>query len=327
VARVLAAALAAVLSTAVQAHVADDAAAVHASTWPLPWSFEPWVLACLAVSAGLYATGVARLWRHAGIGRGIGTLAVTAFAAGWWVLGVALVSPLDPLGGRLFSAHMVQHELLMVVAAPLLVLGRPLAAWAWALPARWRQPVGRFFNGAAWQPFWQAVTHPVSAWSLHAIALWGWHVPWLFEAALRSSVAHAFQHASFFLTALLLWWAVLGARTRHAQGGALVSLFTTMIHTGALGALMSLSPLLWYPGYALPTTALGLDPLEDQQLGGLVMWIPAGSVYVLVALALMGRLLRGASIPRGSPRAGMRVAQLPCAPASAGAWNDKELKP
>src|SRR5207253_813762 len=132
---------------AVQAHVADDAAAVDASTWPLPWSFEPWVLACLAISAGLYATGVVRLWRHAGIGRGIGTLAVTAFAAGWWVLGVALVSPLDPLGGRLFSAHMVQHELLMVVAAPLLVLGRPLAAWAWALPAGWRQPVGRFFNG------------------------------------------------------------------------------------------------------------------------------------------------------------------------------------
>jgi putative membrane protein len=100
----------------------------------LPWSFEPWVLACLALGAALYAVGLARLWSHAGTARGVRPAQALMYGAGWATLVVALVSPLDPLGSRLFAAHMVQHELLMIVAAPLLVLGRPLAVWAWALP-------------------------------------------------------------------------------------------------------------------------------------------------------------------------------------------------
>ena len=261
----------------------------------LSWTFEPWVMACLAVTGLWYALGAARLWRHAGAGRGLSRSQCVSFTAGWVCVALALVSPLDALGALLFSAHMVQHELLMVVAAPLLVLGRPLAVAVWALPARWRRPVGRAFSAGPWHRFWHTVTTPLSAWSLHALMLWAWHIPSWFDAALRSGVVHGLQHASFLAAALLLWWSALGPRSRHARAVALMSLFTTMVHTAALGALMTLSPLLWYEAYARTSNGLGVDPLTDQQLGGLVMWVPAGAVYLVVALAIARLLLRDAS--------------------------------
>jgi putative membrane protein len=257
------------------------------------WSFEPWVVAPLALSATLYALGVARLWRHAGGLRGIGRRQAAAFAAGWVVLVIALVSPLDALGASLFSAHMVQHELLMVVVAPLMVLGRPLAAWAWAFAPAQRQAIGRGLRVRWWASVWAWLTDPLAAWVLHALALWLWHVPRFFDAALANEGWHALQHASFLGTALLFWWAVLGrdARSRQNSGFALAYLFTTMLHTSALGALLTLAPTPWYEGYATTTALFGLGPLEDQQLGGLVMWIPGGFAYVAAGLVMVARLL------------------------------------
>ena len=265
---------------------------VDAARPSLPWSFEPWVIACLVVAAGLYAAGVARLWSHAGRGRGLSLAQAACWWGGWIALVAALVSPLDPLGERLFSAHMLQHEMLMVVAAPLLVLGRPLAAWAWALPAPWRAGAGGLFKRRRWLAFWSALTHPLSAWCLHAIALWGWHLPALFEAALDQRWIHTLQHLSFLGTALLFWWTTIAASTRRARAAAMASLFTTMAHTGALGALMTLSPLLWYPHYASTSAAFGLDPLEDQQLGGLIMWIPSATAYLAAGLVVAARWLQ-----------------------------------
>jgi putative membrane protein len=259
--------------------------AVHA----LPWSFEPWVLCCLGASAVLYTIGLVRLWGRAGVGRGVRPMQTLAYAGGWLVLVVALVSPLDPLGSQLFSAHMVQHELLMIVAPPLLVVGRPLAVWAWALPFQWRRAVGHFFHRPAWRVPWLFLTGALAAWVLHALALWLWHVPALFEAALANEAVHALQHIAFLLTALVFWWSVLGAATRRDQGVALLSLFTTMVHTGALGALLTLSTVAWYPSYAATAPAWGLDALEDQQLGGIVMWVPAGMIYVVCGLVLTAR--------------------------------------
>ena len=268
----------------------------------LPWSFEPWVVACVLISAAGYALGLARLWRRAGRGHGIGRVQAAAFVSGWLALAAALVSPIDPLGARLFSAHMVQHELLMIVAAPLLVLGRPLAAWAWALPVGWRRAAGRAFHAPAWRVPWLWMTGPLAAWVLHALALWLWHVPALFEASLASEAVHTLQHIAFLATALLFWWSVLGAATRSEQGGALASLFTTMVHTGALGALLTLSPAVWYPSYRATAPAFGLSAIEDQQLGGLVMWIPASLVYVVCGLAIASRWLAGgAPLPGSAP--------------------------
>ena len=248
-----------------------------------------WVLACLALSIAAYALGLVRLWRHAGAGRGVSFAQAAWFGGGWLVLALALVSPIDPLGGRLFSAHMVQHELLMVVAAPLLVLGKPLAVCAWAMPFEWRRAVGGAFHRPAWRVPWQWITAPLGAWLLHAAALWLWHLPAWFEAALASNAVHALQHASFLFSALLFWWSVLGPAQRAAHGAALVSVFTTMLHTGALGALLALSTNVWYPSYVDTAAALGWDAIEDQQLGGLVMWAPAGLAYLAAGLALAAR--------------------------------------
>jgi putative membrane protein len=286
--RALALTLAAALPLAARAHVAG----VPAADW-WSWNLAPWLLALMLLSAGGYAVGVRRLWRNAGRGRGIALRQAGAFGLGWVALAIALVSPLDALGGWLFSAHMVQHELLMVIAAPLLVLGRPLAAWAWALPASVGRALGRWTGRGPWATLWGALTDPLVAWALHALALWAWHVPALFDAALHDEAVHIAQHLSFLVTALFFWWAVLGhdPRGRYGPGHSVAYLFTTMLHTAALGALLSLAPTPWYEGYLAPAAALGVDPVEDQQLGGLVMWVPAGFAYLVAALSVLGRML------------------------------------
>jgi cytochrome c oxidase assembly factor CtaG len=279
----------AALAATALAAAAHDVEGAHAAHVTLRWSFEPWVLACLVASVAAYGMGLARLWRHAGRGRGVSPRQVACFMGGWLCLVAALVSPLDALGSSLFSAHMVQHELMMVVAAPLLVLGRPLAAWAWALPPGRRVAVGRFFRHPAWRRPWRFVTGTLAACVLHAAALWLWHVPAAFDAALSSNAVHAAQHASFLFSALLYWWTVLGHMQRQAQGAALASLFVTLLHTSALGALLALSSQPWYASYAGPAQAAGWDALEDQQLGGFVMWVPAGLAYLVAALAMAAR--------------------------------------
>jgi putative membrane protein len=287
--RALIAAAALLLPAFARAHVADGPA--HA--WPSEWSFEPWLVALMALSALGYAIGLRRLWRNAGTGRGVAVHQAWCFALGWLTLVAALLSPVDALGAHLFSMHMVQHELLMVVAAPLLVLGRPLATWAWALSPMQRRAVGRVFASRGWSGPWSALTDPLGAFALHAIALWGWHLPIAFDAALAHEGWHILQHVSFLGTALFFWWSVLGhdPRGRYGAGHSAASLFATMMHTGALGALLSLAPNPWYAPYVQTTLALGLDPAQDQQLGGLVMWVPAGLVYVVAALWVLGRLL------------------------------------
>jgi putative membrane protein len=209
------------------------------------------------------------------------------------MLVLALVSPLDALASRLFSAHMIQHEVLMIAAAPLLVVASPLAIWAWALPFEWRRALGRLFHRPAWRVPWRLTTRPAAAWVLHALALWLWHIPGWFDAALRSEALHTLQHLSFFLTALVFWWSVLGTAARRHSGVALLSIFTTMVHTGALGAILTLSRTPWYAAYTTTTYPFGLTPLQDQQLGGVVMWVPAGFVYIIcglfVAIRILGR--------------------------------------
>ena len=113
------------------------------------------------------------------------------------------------------------------------------------------------------------------------------------HAALSDAGVHALQHSAFLASALLFWWSVLGATTRKGQGVALLSLFTTMLHTGALGALLTLAPTAWYRVYEQTAPALGWSALEDQQLGGLVMWVPAGLVYVICGLALAAGWING----------------------------------
>jgi putative membrane protein len=251
------------------------------------WSFEPSVVIGLALSAWLYLRGVRSLWRRAGLGHGIRRWEAAAFAGGWIMLVLALVSPLHRLGGVLFSAHMAQHELLMAAAAPLLILGRPLVPFVWALPIRWRQTVGAWAAVAPVRGTWELLSLPLVAWTLHGMAIWLWHAPALFEATLRSDLMHTLQHLSFLGTGLLFWWALLrGWAGGVGRPAAVLYLFTTSVHTTVLGALLTFSSRAWYPLYISGPAAWGLTPVEDQQLAGLIMWVPANLSYLIAALAI-----------------------------------------
>lgn len=255
------------------------------------WAFEPGVVIPLLLSAYLYFRGFRRLRRvspHA-----LGRVEAWSFAAGWLTLVIALVSPLHPWGSVLFSAHMTQHELLMLVAAPLLVLGRPIIPFLWALPRTTAREVSSWTQARWWRGTWLFMTAPFVAWLIHAVVLWSWHIPALFQATLHNEFIHASQHICFLASALLFWWAVLhGRRRAMGFGAAVLYMFTTALHSGLLGALLTFAGRLWYPMYSETTSAWGLTPLEDQQLGGLIMWIPAGVVYIVAGLTLFAGWLR-----------------------------------
>lgn len=249
------------------------------------WEFDPGVVIPLAISAFVYSRGAMRQ-------RSLSTWRFASFWGGWSMLALALVSPLHPVGEVLFSAHMVQHEMLMIVAAPLLVLSRPLVTFLWGLPFEWRRALGRWAKTSVVRHSWTFLTDPFTAWCLHAAAILAWHVPFLFQLTLRSEAAHTAQHLSFFLSALLFWWALFYAHGRMGYGLGVLYIFATAVYTSVLGALLTFAPGLWYPVYGNTTQAWGLTPLEDQQIGGLVMWVPGGLVYLLAGLWLFAGWLK-----------------------------------
>jgi putative membrane protein len=255
------------------------------------WSFDPVVLVPFLFAHWAYGRGVLRLWARAGRGRGIGRLQVLAFLLGEAALVLALISPLDQLGGTLLSAHMVQHALLMAVAPLLLLIGQPGAAFAWAFPARRRKGV---FTSGLWRASASAanaLSRPGPAGALHGLALWLWHSPAAFDAALQSDWVHALEHASFFGTALLFWRALLGDPSGRRAAATIGVAFATLVHSGLLGALITMSTRPLYEWYGGRAALWGLSTLADQQLAGLLMWVPMGSVYFGTCLFLASQLI------------------------------------
>lgn len=251
------------------------------------WTWDPLVMATLIVSLASYVCGTRRIWARAGVLRGVRPWQVSSFAVGWLSLVLALVSPLDALSDALFAAHMTQHEILILVAAPLIVAGRPLVPMLWALPARGRDAVGRLVEHVSLRRLWSFFTAPLPAVVVHGLVVWIWHVPALFQAALRYEPLHALQHSSFFVTAALFWWSMVHGRFgRAGYGLSVLFVFATALHTSILGALFSVGQRLWYPESARHTREWGLSPLEDQALAGLIMWIPSGVLFVIIGVAL-----------------------------------------
>jgi putative membrane protein len=207
-----------------------------------------------------------------------------AFFASWLSLTVALVSPVHWLGEHLFSFHMIEHEILMAISAPLLAVARPIGALLWSLPRKLRIAAGRTLKMPVIGLTWAWLSAGRNATVIHGAAIWVWHAPILFDAAVMNAAMHRLQHLSFLLTAILFWWSVFW---RSNAGLAAWHLFITMLHTSALGALMALAPRVLYRLQAATAAAWGLTPLEDQQLAGLIMWIPAGTIYAGAALALI----------------------------------------
>lgn len=265
-----------------------------ASVWA-HWNRDPVAWINLALFAALYARGWSR--RHAARGEPTPEQQRQAWAfwSGWACLGVALVSPIDVLAAELLWVHMVQHMVLMNLAAPLIVLGAPVRTMLWALPTPERQIPGharRWLEQRARIPrylFWQ----PITLWLLYALVMWVWHLPRLYEAALRHDLVHDLQHLMFFAVSCLFWRVLFDpiGRLRMSQGAAVLYLFLTSLHATILGVFMALAPTLWYPTYAGRTEPWGLSALGDQQLAGYIMWMPACMMYALVAAVLFARWL------------------------------------
>jgi putative membrane protein len=253
------------------------------------WSLQPSVVAGLALVGYLYARGTRRLpgrtarmsprRRH-----------VAGFYAGLAALAAALVSPLDRLAGALFAAHMTQHLVLIAVASPLLVYGRP------ALPLRLglgRGPRTRVPPAAipALRRLRCLSNNPLLVGGLHGVVLWAWHLPGLYTAALRNGAIHAAEHVSFLLTGLLFWRLVIrrSPKAKLPYAPAILLVFVTSLQSGALGALLTFAPSVLYPVHGGGPAAWGLTPLEDQQLAGAIMWVPQGMLYLATIAVLLWR--------------------------------------
>ena len=265
-----------------QAAAAHDA--VHAlATGPSSWDMG--VMLLLGVAGAMYLAGTLKLRRR---GAHVRTVERASFWIGWASMVAAIAPPMDAAAARAFSSHMAQHELLMLIGAPLMIVGRPILPWLWALPDRVRPAAASGLQNRALAGLWRWLTLPALAWAVHGAVVWLWHAPVFYEAALESEAVHAFQHATFVGTAVLFWWGLIyGRYGRAAYGASALFVFVTMMHTGALGALFAFSTSPYYPLYGERASAAGIDAVSDQQLAGLYMWVPSGIVLTVFGLALM----------------------------------------
>ncbi len=277
--------------------VLPERAAAHASdatpSLASAWTLDPILLLPLVTGVLMYTTGLTMYWRRAGPGHGIRVFEAGAFLAGVLVLSVALVWPLDVFGEWSLAMHMAQHMLLIAVAAPLLLLGRPGVVWLKALPAAWAGRVAWPLRVLKKRRAFAIFTGITAATLLQTGVMWGWHAPQAMQFALTNNLAHYAMHGSFLAAGFFFWWALLRALRDNSAGfgAGAIALVGTMAQMGLLSALLTFSQVPRYPWYFERSGALGLKPLEDQQLAGLIMWVPGAVPYLIGALWLMATWL------------------------------------
>jgi len=242
------------------------------------WRFDPSILLGLIALAGLYVYGAMRLRRQGLWGREITRRHVAFFGLGLLLLAIALVSPIDYIGEKyLLSIHMVQHMLIMMAAPPLALLGAPRSMLQGALD---------FLRVGGAIKF---LTSPVLAFIAFNIALIAWHVPALYEAALRDPIVHILEHLIFIGTGFLAWYSVIDPAGQHARFHPLakiVYLFLFVIPSGILGAVFAFAQQPIYATYAAAPRLWNLTALDDQALAGGIMWVPGWAIY-FVALSIV----------------------------------------
>lgn len=264
------------------------------------WHFDPALMANVALIGWLYTRGIARLRESAQRRVSFGQVNVLAFVLGLILLVGCLVSPLDPLSSQLASAHMVQHMTIMTIAAPLVALGSPGLLLGLGLP-----PTGRAMLRRAGQSARCIIGRPdkrlLGCWIIYALAMWMWHYPMFYESALRSPLVHDLQHLSFFMAALLFWQPIVDPffRPKQNRGAAVFYLFTTTLHATILGVFMTVAPTAWYSHYKGLAQLWNLSPLEDQQLAGLIMWMPACAAYAFCAIAIFSAAINSDRLQPG----------------------------
>jgi putative membrane protein len=257
------------------------------------WDREPVRIVGLALIAFFYCRGAVKTRHQTSLGQLVQGKDMAWFAVGWLALVAAMISPVAALGESLFSAHAAQQGLLLLVAAPALALGRPLTALPWALPAGWRRRLTRAVVGAQARKGWRLMTGPFAAWLAYGAALWLWHMPALFQAAFEGGWTRGAQHLSLVVLAFVFYDALIRGRERQ-QGHGVTALYlaAACAHATLLGALLADASAPWYPFYDSTTAAWGRSLLEDQQLGGRIMWVSAVVLYAAAGLILFVAWLR-----------------------------------
>ena len=254
------------------------------------WNLDPVLLGGLLLAAWAFWRG-----QTSGPRRPVDSWRARCFSGALVALGLALLSPLDALSGSLASAHMVQHLLLLLVAAPLLALSAPSSAILRGSPlalrrasGRWRRRLGLTHGNLG------VLRHPAAVWLLSVGVVWFWHAAAPYDATLDNQLLHVLEHASFLVTAVLFWQVVVGVRgaARVSGGLGVLLVFAMAMQSVFLAVLLTFARTPWYSGYAATTAPWGLDPLTDQRLAGVIMWIPAGVIYLVVALALLVTWIR-----------------------------------
>jgi putative membrane protein len=256
----------------------------HDAWWA--WNLDPFTIVPLGAVVAAYVLGA----RPGPDTRG----RRAAFAGGVVALLLALVSPVEALAGTLVSAHMVQHVLLVLVAAPLMAASAPGSAILRGLPALGRDAGRRVRRGAGLGPRrLRLLRAPAGRWLLYVVTLWIWHASVLYGAAVENELVHVLEHALFFGTGFLVWSAILGpTRVRVSRGVGLLAVFTLGLQGTLLSVLLTFAPRPWYAEYLRPPPGWGLDALSDQQLAGVIMWVPAGFIHAGIALWLLADWLR-----------------------------------
>ncbi len=272
------------------------------------WSWRPEILLPLSVLLALYGVGWWRLRSQSRLL--VPTWRLVSWFAGIGAVGVALLSPVAGLADDLFFVHMVQHLLVIKVAAPAVLLADPLPIVLWGLPAAARVLLGRLLaRRAPLRAAWQALTWMPVAWLTYALTLWLWHLPAAYEAALTHRLLHDAEHLAFFGAGLLFWWPVIAPaphlRPRVHHGARIVYLVLATFQEAGLGLVLTVVPWVLYPSYALAPRVLALTAEQDQTWGGIVMWGAGGAIGMLVVLALLFRLLGRRELPAlgGRPEA------------------------
>lgn len=249
------------------------------------WNADPLIIFGLATAMWTYRRGARRSRLH-------DSLRARCFSMGLAAVVVALVSPLDSLAAELASAHMVQHVLLLLVAAPLLAYSAPTTTILAGLPRSARRRLALVRHRLRGATAVEMLRRPTVAWLLHAATLWFWHAAVPYDAALGHPVVHALEHATFIGTGVLFWSTLLPSRAASSHGYGALLVFTMAMQSVFLAALLTFASRPWYAGYDQTTQAWGLDPLADQQLAGVIMWVPAGLVYVAVGVLLVTASVR-----------------------------------
>jgi cytochrome c oxidase assembly factor CtaG/ferredoxin len=252
------------------------------------WELNPWVLIPTLILGILYGRGWWQLRRRAP--HRFGYPQLIAFFAGLIAVLCALISPLDAFAGWLLTVHMIQHLVLMMVAPPLILYGAPYLPLLSGLPRDFLiNGVGPFLGSPALRKVGRFVAHPVFCWSAFIFTNIAWHLPAMYELALRSPTWHRLEHLCFLTTALLFWWPVIQPYpwvARTPRWMILPYLFLADFQNTALSAFLIFYERELYPTYETVPRISGLTPLEDQAAAGAVMWV-TGSIFFLIPVGLI----------------------------------------